>query len=114
MASLEELLSANTAALEANTAAIIGGGSATSTTAAATGTGRGPGRPKKIPFEDVKAVAARVMTEKGRPAAVKLIQEHGADQLANLAEAKYPVFIAACEALLAAEVAETQGDEPPL
>lgn len=96
MPGLEEMLAENTAALRENTAAIKGGGAATATA------GRGPGRPKKVDFDQVKAVAKKLMDEKGRPAAVALIQKHGADQLANLAEAKYPEFVAAAEVLLAA------------
>lgn len=97
MPGLEEMLAENTAALRENTAAIKGGGATAGATA-----GRGPGRPKKVDFDQVKAVAKKLMDEKGRPAAVALIQKHGADQLANLAESKYPEFVAAAEVLLAA------------
>lgn len=96
MPGIEELLAENTAALRENTAAILKGGGAPATA------GRGPGRPKKVTFDEVKAIAKKLMDEKGRPAAVALIQKHGADQLANLAEAKYPEFVAAAEVLLAA------------
>jgi hypothetical protein len=98
MPGLEEVIAENTAALRENTAAIKAGGGAAATTTA----GRGPGRPKKVDFDQVKAVAKKLMDEKGRPVAVALIQKHGADQLANLAEAKYPEFVAAAEVLLAA------------
>lgn len=100
MPGIEELLAENTAALRENTAALKAGGG--SGTAATGGAGRGPGRPKKVTFDEVKAVAKKLMDEKGRPAAVGLIQQHGADQLANLAEAKYAEFVAAAEVLLAA------------
>lgn len=106
MASLEETIAANTTALQENTAALKAGGGG-----AAAGAGRGPGRPKKVTFDEVKAVAKKLMDEKGRPAAVGLINSHGADQLANLAEAKYPEFVAAAEVLLAAPAAaEPAGD----
>jgi hypothetical protein len=97
MPSLEEIIAENTAAMRENTAALKASGGA-----APAGAGRGPGRPKKVTFDEVKAVAKKLMDEKGRPAAVSLIQKHGADQLANLAEAKYPEFVAAAEVLLAA------------
>lgn len=104
MPSLEEVIAANTEALVANTAALKAGGTG--------GAARGPGRPagsgKKVTFDDVKAVAKKLMDEKGRPVAVKLIQTHGADQLANLEEAKYPAFVAAAEVLLAAPAPEPE------
>jgi hypothetical protein len=98
MPSLEEIIAENTAAMRENTAALKASGGG----AAPAGAGRGPGRPNKVTFDVVEAVAKELMDEKGRPAAVSLIQKHGADQLANLAEAKYPEFVAAAEVLLAA------------
>lgn len=91
-----------------------GGGAVPSAATAAAGAARGPGRPKKVTLDEVKAVAKKLMDEKGRPVAVKLIQEHGADQLANLDASKYSAFIAAAEVLLQQqpEAAEEQtGDE---
>lgn len=107
MPSLEEVITANTEAMLANTAAIK-----------AAGTVRPPGRPagstNKVTFDAVKAVAKKLMDEKGRPVAVKLIQTHGADQLANLEESKYPAFVAAAEVLLAAPAPEAAAADAEL
>jgi hypothetical protein len=108
--SLEEALIANTAAVD-RLAGLMSKGGGGAPAAAAGEAGRGPGRPKKVTLDQVKAVAKKLMDEKGRPVAVKLIQEHGADQLANLEEGKYPAFVAAAEVLLAQGVEEPAGDE---
>lgn len=105
MPSLEEALNANTAAVTRLAEMMAKGGAAP---AAAAGTGRGPGRPKKISLDEVKAVAKKLMDERGRPVAVKLISEHGATQLAELDESKYPAFIAAAEVLLAQQEPEPE------
>src|SRR6266851_3989227 len=95
MASIEDLLAENTAAMKANTAAILGGAKP-----ASVATPRGPGRPKSVTLDEVKAMAEKVKDEKGRPAAVALIKEHGAASLAELDKTKYAAFIAACEVAL--------------
>lgn len=108
MASLEEALNTNTAAVNRLADIMSKGGAATPAVTA----GRGPGRPpkSKVTLDEVKAVANRVMEEKGRPVAVKLIHEHGAAQIADLPESKYPAFVAAAEVLLA-NSDENAGDE---
>jgi hypothetical protein len=98
---LEEAVNACTAAVTRLADMMAKG--VTSAPAAASTAGRGPGRPKKVTLDDVKVVAKKLMDEKGRPVAVKLISEHGASQLADLEESKYPSFIAAAEVLLAAQ-----------
>lgn len=86
------------------------GASAGGAVAEPAASGRGPGRPRKVTLDQVKAVAKKLMDEKGRPVAVKLISEHGASQLADLDESKYPAFIAAAEVLLAKQAEEPAGE----
>lgn len=93
--SLEDALVESTAAMKALTA-VMGG----KTPAAVEPGKRAPGRPKTVKLGDVKAIAERVKDDKGRPAAVALIKQHGADSLAELDESKYAAFIAAAEVLL--------------
>lgn len=68
---------------------------------------RGPGRPKAVTIDEVKAIAEKVREEKGKPAAVALIVKHGAETLAEMDKSKYAAFVAAAEVLLAGN-----GDEP--
>jgi hypothetical protein len=80
---------------------------------AADGTKRGPGRPPKVTLAQVKAAAERVRdTESvgGKPKAVALIKQHGADSLAELDESKYAAFIAACEVVLAGDGEGEEGE----
>lgn len=92
---LEEAILENTAAMKALTAVMSG-----KTPAAAEPGKRSPGRPRTVKLSDVKAMAEKVKDEKGRPAAVALIKEHGADSLAELDESKYAAFVAAAEVVL--------------
>lgn len=96
---IEDLLTDLAAALRENTAAVTG----KPATAAAADGKKPPGRPKKVSFEAVKAIAQQVAVEKGKPVAVQLIKNHGAAQLAELEEAKYSAFVAAAEVILKAE-----------
>lgn len=115
MPSLEEVITANTSAVNENTNAVKAlmagmaakGGSAPVTAAAvpADGAKRGPGRPKKVTLDEVKAIAEKVRDTKGTPAAVELIRKHGAEKLIELSESKYPQFVAACEVVLNEEEA---------
>lgn len=103
---LEEAINANTAAvalLNDNFEKFFGA-KAGSTAAEP----RKPGRPRTVKFADVKAIAEKVRTEKGKPAAVALIQKHGAASLAALDEAKYSAFVAAAEVVL--NESEPDGD----
>lgn len=104
--SLEESLNRNSEALEAHTAALLGKGSPV----AAKG---GKGGAKTAPtFDEVKAIAERVMDEKGTPAAKALIAKHGAKKLAELDKSKFAAFIAACEVVLNTEAEpEPEDDE---
>lgn len=97
---IEDLLTDLAAALRENTAAVTGKPAATAATADGK---KSPGRPKKVSFEQVKAIAQQVAVEKGKPVAVQLIKNHGAAQLAELEEAKYSAFVAAAEVILKAE-----------
>lgn len=95
--SLEDAVLENTAAVRALTAVM--GGKTPATPTAETGK-KSPGRPRTVKLADVKAMAEKVKEEKGRPAAVALIKEHGADALAELDESKYAAFVAAAEVVL--------------
>jgi len=94
-------LERNTAAMERLAAALEkqqGGGKPA---AESTGSGKpGPGRPKKVTLEQVKAVAEELRDQKGKPAAVALIKKHGSDSLAEMEESQYAKFIAAAKAIL--------------
>lgn len=81
---------------------------------AATGTGAQRGRPpgtKKVTLDEVKVIAEKVRTAKGKPAAVALIKKHGADSLAELDEKKYASFVGAAEVLLNEAEPEADGEE---
>lgn len=111
---LEESLSACTAAVTrlANImeAKAVGGAAA----APAEGAKRSPGRPRKVTFEEVKVIAKKLMDEKGRPVAVKLIKKQDAEELAKIPESKYAAFIAEAEVLLAQQDAADEEDEAEL
>lgn len=51
-------------------------------------------------FDEVTAIAQEVARLKTPPVAIKLINQHGADRLANLPPEKYASFYAAAEILL--------------
>lgn len=111
------VLEQNTAAMNRLAAAIElqnSGKSGKPTTAAAVPADgkRGPGRPKRVSLDDVKAVAEELMAEKGKPAAVALIKKHGADSLRELDEAQYAKFIASARTILNEEEGEEdEGDD---
>lgn len=118
---LEDLMAENTAAVNRLTAAILGKvtpqaiPSTATTTPAANGAAeagkRGPGRPagstkpSGTTFDEVIAIAKRVMDEKSKDAAVDLIKAHGADKLLQLDKSRYAEFVAAATVLL------NKGDE---
>lgn len=99
---LEEVIERLIVSTDALRKTYEGGGAAATAAVAGKPRGRPPGTTKTVTLDEVKAVAKKLMDEKGRPIAVNLISEHGADQLANLDPAKYSAFIAAAEVLLAA------------
>lgn len=107
---LEELLAENTLAVRALTAALQKGGSTTATPTPA-GAARGPGRPKAVTLDEVKAAAEKVRAEKDKPAAVAIIKAHGADTLGELDKSKYAAFIAACEVALNEGGDDGDGDD---
>lgn len=109
------VLEQNTAAMNRLAAAIElqngGKGGKPAATAATPADGkRGPGRPKRVSLDDVKAVAEELMAEKGKPAAVALIKKHGADSLRELDEAQYAKFIAAARTILNDEGDDGDGE----
>jgi hypothetical protein len=111
--SLEEALARMTKAVEANTAAILGGkGAKPAATeaaapaaekpapAAAEGGKRGPGRPAKKAgptLDEVTTAANAFMEANGKPAARALLQEHGSKsgKLADLPEGNYAAVLKA-------------------
>lgn len=104
---LEEVIIANTAAVNRLSDLIEKGGTLPAS-AAATAAKPGRGRPagstnaaKQPTVDEVKAVAEKVVAEKGRPVWVKLITEHGAQNIAGLDPTKFSMVIAAAEVLLA-------------
>lgn len=110
-------LEANTAALNRLAAVLEKTGGVPTTSAKANGAEpvvegkRGPGRPKKVSLNDVKAVAEELREAKGKPAAVALIKKHGADSLAEMEESQYAKFIAAAKTILNDDDEGDEGDE---
>jgi len=92
----------------------VNGAAATASAAPATTTApatRGPGRPRKVSLDEVKAVAQKLVAERSLPVAKKLIHDLGAPQLADLDESKYAEFIAAAELLLKQQPAEASDSD---
>lgn len=111
---MEDALAANTEAvnnLNANFARFFKGGGAAVT---ATTTGKAGAKVKTYKPAEVKAIAMKVMAEKGKPAAVKLIADHGASSLAELDADKYNEFVDACNALLASQTETEDEDDDKL
>ena len=54
-------------------------------------------------FEEVTAIAQQLAAVKTPAIAMRLIQQHGAPKLAQLAKEKYPAFMAAAEVLINSE-----------
>lgn len=94
------------AAIDRNTAAVLGKGGTTGSTKPpvkppTSGTGT------KLTFDMVKAALVQVRDEKGKPAAQKIIKTVGkADESANIDEKYYRAVVAACKTLL------TPDDDP--
>jgi hypothetical protein len=61
----------------------------------------GSGKAKGPSFDEVVAIAQEVARLKTPPVAIKLINQHGAQKLAEMDPAKYPAFYAAAQVLLA-------------
>lgn len=111
--SLEAAIATLTAAVEANTAALLGksGGGKSSAGAdddgAKTSTRRRTSTKSddkpKYTADDVKAAAVKVKEELGTKAAKDLIKDHGADELAKLKPAVFADFIEAAGKLLAGD-----------
>lgn len=68
--------------------------------------GRPPGSTNKtddqpaVTIDQVKAIANKLAAEKGRPAALSLIKQHGSDDTASMDPSKYAAFIAAATVLM--------------
>lgn len=126
--SLEEALTANTAALaqfNANFDAFLkatkGGAAPASTTASADAPAeakRGPGRPKKeeaapkVSFDEMKAAILKVKDAKGKEAAEKIIKDvGGAAKMAEIKPEKFAAVLAASEAALTEPEADEGGGD---
>lgn len=111
--SLETLIANLTAAVEANTAAVLGkastgkaaakdddAGEATTTRrrrSSAKDEDAGDSKKSKYTAEQVKAAAVKVKEELGTKVAKQLISDHGAEELAKLKPENYDAFVEACE-----------------
>lgn len=104
--SLEQTIEANTVAMTALTAALLGKGAA--------GVTAGTTRPPKVTtgaaaepkhtFEEVTTICVRVKSEKGEKAAQELIAGvGGAPKLKDVPKANFDALFAAAEAILAAD-----------
>lgn len=114
MATLEELIAANTAAIEANTAAILGAGANVGSAPAATGkaatgvkTGGGRGKAatatSKFTADQVRDTLIKVKSEVGEDEAKRIISEVGGyEKLAQLVAdpSKFDAVMEASEAAL--------------
>lgn len=116
--SLETLIANLTAAVEANTAAVLGKASTGKAAATkdddagegATTTRRrrsstkdddaGDSKKSKYTAEQVKAAAVKVKEDLGTKVAKQLIADHGAEELAKLKPENYDAFVEACEKAL--------------
>lgn len=100
---LEDLLTKLIASVDANTAALKGAkGGATSTTSTGKADKAEP-KGEKVTFDQVKVAATKVMDQKGKPFAKKMITDvGGAKELAAVKPEKYPALFKAFEAALAA------------
>lgn len=106
---LEDLLTKLIASLDANTAALKGAKGGTTTTTKG-GTVEKADKAEKITFDQVKVAATKVMDQKGKPFAKKMITDvGGAKELAAVKPEKYPALFKAFEAALA--VTEDAEDE---
>lgn len=114
---LEELITKLTAALDANTAAhkASAGGGAATTPKAAAAKPSAKAEPK-IDFDAVKVLATKVMEQKGRPLAKKLITDvGGAKELSGVKPDKFPALAKAFESVLEeGETTDEDGDEDEL
>jgi hypothetical protein len=122
--SLEQVIQANTDAINALIATLKGGvpaaGAAATETTATTTDKPKRGRPSaadkakeadqpKNNAETVKAAAVRVKDTLGTKAAKELIKKHGAEELAKLKPEAYDAFVADAEEMLKPE--EPAGDD---
>jgi hypothetical protein len=115
---LEQLIAANTAALEANTAALLGGAAAGKTAAAKTGSAAGKTTAAKGPkhsVEQVHALVTKIGAEFGKEEARKVLKSSaGLAKLAEVTDANADkVFAAATAAYeeLQSGAGETEGDD---
>lgn len=104
--SLEQVIEANTVAMTALTAALLGKGT-TGAAAGATKPGKGAAGAAAEPkhtFEEVTTICVRVKTEKGDLAAQGLIKDvGGAVKLKDVPKTNFDALYAAAEAKLAEE-----------
>jgi len=110
---LEDDVKALVTALANLTAKLPAMGASTAPSTTTTTATRGPGRPRKVTFDEVKVVAKKLQDEKGNPVARKLIATHVGTEGAKLVEmdeSKYAGFIADAELLLAQAPVAEQAD----
>lgn len=118
--SLEAAVLANTAAIEALTAAMKSGGAAagkpTTTAAATAGKGGKGGKPtpaaSKYTLDQVKAAIVKLRDAQGTPAAKEVITEVGlADKMDNIKPENFDAVIAAVETRLSDDGADEGSDD---
>lgn len=107
--SLEDLIAANTKALEANTAALKAGG----TGAASTGSKPAAGTAPKVTLEQIVTVLTEIKEAHGGPAFKEVLRKFGATKSAELKEADYAKVLKAAKDQLTAlnAAAEAGGTE---
>lgn len=116
--SLEQALAANTAALEANTAALLGAAGKTTTTGKTTAdktekagkTEKSSSKSKHTKAE-MQAALNDVKEQKGTAVAKKLIKEAGFDKLADVTEDKFDELYDAAKAELGDGEGEGSSDD---
>lgn len=114
--SLEEKIDKLTAAVEANTAALLKGGAAASGKSDTAGAGKGGTNNKtesgdKITREQVNAALAKVKDVKGVDVAKSLIADAaGVSKMADIKDTKFKAVMAACEKTLGDDGGSAEDD----
>jgi electron transfer flavoprotein alpha/beta subunit len=111
--SLEQILEANTKAVQDMTAAILGGKSGAKAGVASAAAAKPAGKTKRS-AEEVMAIAVKVKNDISKEAAQFLIKKHGSESLKALKPAMFEAFYADCETALEAgevEGMDAEGDD---
>jgi hypothetical protein len=104
--SLEQILEANTKAIQDMTAVMLGSKSPAKGAAASVAAAKPAGRAKRT-AEEVMAIAVKVKNDISKEAAQYLIKKHGAESLKTLKPAVFEAFYADCETAI--EAGEVEG-----